>query len=255
MASPQDSCTVYEMGFATLNLVNVPIGRMTVKLYPKITPAMPVHERVHAFQVNKATLKDLPTDLRLVIDAFGAQLNASLTVEGILSNWRRYFNKLWMDFAHLVIHSFHNAQGNHIDDTTSAGDPQVVLPVQDGNKAQCRKQDVRFVRVQCTLDFGSLITAHPYPITPILWVSYYIELPQGSRTMADGRGTAYTLVSFLGVDDLRSLDPDDVKTNILTPVLQNSPALLQASNFNLQTANTNSQEIAAEIDGKIVKLA
>ena len=73
--------------------------------------------------------------------------------------------------------------------------------------------------------------------------------------MADGRGTAYTLVSFLGVDDLRSLDPDDVKTNILTPVLQNSPALLQASNFNLQTANTNSQEIAAEIDGKIVKLA
>ncbi len=88
MASPQDSRVVYKMGFAPLVLVDVPVGRMTVKLYPKITPAMPVHECAHAFEVNKAALKDLPTDVRLVIDAFGAQLNASLTVEGILSNWR-----------------------------------------------------------------------------------------------------------------------------------------------------------------------
>ena len=160
-----------------------------------------------------------------------------------------------MDFAQLVIHSFHNAQGNHIDDTTTAGNHQVFLPVQDGNKAQCRKLDVRFVCVQCTLNFGSLVTAHPYPVTPILWVYYYIESPQGSRTMADGRGASYTLVSFWGVNDLRSLNPDNVKADILTPVLQNGPVLLQASDFNLQTVNTNSQEIAVEIDGEIVKLA
>ena len=103
-----------------------------------------------------------------MIDAFGAQLNASSTIEGILSDWRRYFNEQWMDFAHLVIHSFHNAQGNRIDDTTTTGNPQVLLPVQDGDKAQSRKQDVRFVCVQCTLDFGSLVTAHPYPVNPIL---------------------------------------------------------------------------------------
>ena len=76
MASPQVSRVVYKMGFAPLDLVDVPVGGMTVKLYPKITPAMPVHEHTHAFQVNKAALKNLPTDLRLVIDAFGAQLNA-----------------------------------------------------------------------------------------------------------------------------------------------------------------------------------
>jgi hypothetical protein len=73
--------------------------------------------------------------------------------------------------------------------------------------------------------------------------------------MAGGRGIAYTLVSFLGVNDLCSLNPDDVKADILTPVLQKGLVSLQASNFNLQTANTNSQEIAAEIEGKIVKLA
>ncbi len=49
MASPKDSQVVYEMGFAPLDLVDVPVGRMTVKLYPKITPAMPAHERVRAF--------------------------------------------------------------------------------------------------------------------------------------------------------------------------------------------------------------
>ena len=45
MASPQDSRAVYKMGFAPLDLVDVPVGRMTVKLYPKITPVLPVHER------------------------------------------------------------------------------------------------------------------------------------------------------------------------------------------------------------------
>ena len=73
--------------------------------------------------------------------------------------------------------------------------------------------------------------------------------------MTNGRGAAYTLVSFFGVDNIRSINPNDVKADILTPVRQNGPVSLQASNFNLQTANTNSQEIAAEINGKIVKLA
>ncbi len=87
MASPQDLLTVYKMGFAPLDLVDVPVGRITVKLYPKIMPVMPVHKHAHAFQVNKAALKDLPTNLWLVTDAFGAQLNASSTVKGFLSNW------------------------------------------------------------------------------------------------------------------------------------------------------------------------
>ncbi len=96
------------MGFAPLDLVNVPVGRITVKLYPKTLPAMPVHKRAHAFQVNKAALKDLPADLRLVINAFGAQLNASSTVKGILSDWRRFFNERWMAFNCLTILSFHD---------------------------------------------------------------------------------------------------------------------------------------------------
>ncbi len=114
---------------------------------------------------------------------------------------------------------------------------------------------MRFVRVQCTLDFRPLTTVDPYPVSPILRVSYYIELPQSSRAMTNGAGGAYTLISFCGADDLRTLSPEDIKTQILDPVLQTGPVLLQASDFNLQMANTNSQDIALNIDGKILKLA
>ena len=255
MAFPQDSCVVYEMGFAPLDLVDVPVGRMIVKLYPKISPAMPVHKCAHAFQVNKTALKDLPTGLRLMIDAFGAHLNVSLTIEGILSHLHQYFNKHWMDIAYFAILSFHNLQGNCIDNTTIAGNPQILLPIQDGAQNASQSQDVLFVCVQCTLDFAVLVTAHPYPVIPTLRVSYYIKMLQESCTMTNGRGGAYTLVSFLGVDDLCTLTPNEVKTDILNPVLQNGLVLLQASDFNLQTVNTNLQEIASEIDGKIVKLA
>ncbi len=93
MASAQDTRVVHEMGFASLDPVNVPVGRMQVKLYPKIVRSMLVHEHAHAFQVNKSALKDLQTNLRLVINAFGSQLNASSTVELILSDWHRFFNE------------------------------------------------------------------------------------------------------------------------------------------------------------------
>jgi hypothetical protein len=93
MASAQDTQVVHEMGFAPLDPVNIPVGGMQVKLYPKIVPSMLIHKHAHAFQVNKSALKDLLTNLQLVIDTFGSQLNASSTVKGILSNWRWFFNE------------------------------------------------------------------------------------------------------------------------------------------------------------------
>jgi hypothetical protein len=178
MASPQGIRIVHKMGLVPLDPVDVSVGRIVVKLYPKITPSMPLHKRAHAFQVNKSALKDLPTNLWLVIDTFGAQLNTSLTMEGILSDWRQFFQDRWIDFGNHSILSFHNSQGNRMDDTTIAGDDQVLLPVQEGTLADCRKQDVHYVQVQCTLDFASLITVNPYPMSLILCVLYYIKLPQ-----------------------------------------------------------------------------
>jgi hypothetical protein len=101
--SLKDPAVFDQMGFAPLDLVDVSIGHISTKLYLKISLAMPVHERVHAFKVNKAALTNLPTDSCLILDAFGAQLNASSMVEGILSDWHWFFKDQWMDFAHLTI--------------------------------------------------------------------------------------------------------------------------------------------------------
>ena len=111
------------------------------------------------------------------------------------------------------------------------------------------------MQVQCTLDFVGLTTVNPYPVATILRVSYYIELPQTSPAMTNGTGAAYTLVSFLGVDDIRTLTPETVKADILIPVHQDGPIMLAASDFNLTHANTDTHFIAADIDGNFLKLA
>jgi hypothetical protein len=111
------------------------------------------------------------------------------------------------------------------------------------------------VWVQCILDFASLVTATLYPTSTILRVTYYIELPQELRAVTNGVGTAYNLVSFLGVDDLHTLTPPVVQTVLPDACLQDGPVLLKASDFNLQNANTDSTDIALDIKQKILKLA
>ena len=84
---------------------------------------MQIWERAHAYQINKTALKNLPTDLKLIIDAFGAQLNASSTTEGIISDFKRHFSDHWMCFQNLTILSFHDSAGDIINDTTHTDDP------------------------------------------------------------------------------------------------------------------------------------
>jgi hypothetical protein len=150
--SLKDSAVYNQMGFAPLDLIDVLVGGINIKLYPHFTKGMPVHECGHAYQINKAALTNLPADFSLILDAFGVKLNASLTVEGIMSGWRSFFKDRWMDFGHLTILSFHQSDGNRIDDTTVAADPQVLLPVVNGALAICCKQDVKFVQVQFTTE-------------------------------------------------------------------------------------------------------
>ncbi len=150
---------------------------------------------------------------------------------------------------------FHNSKGDRIDTTTTVADNQILLPVVNGAIGNCRKQDIRYVRVQCVLDFSPLITVNPYPVSLILRESYYIELPQGTQAMTDDAGLAYTLVSYLRDADLRTMTPEEIKCVILEPVLQDGPVLLVPSNFNLPEVNTNLAGIGAKIDGKILKLA
>jgi hypothetical protein len=196
-------------------------------------------------------------DFCLVLQAFGVQFNASSMVEDILSDWRRFFNKGWIDFAHLTRLSFHKLNGEDcMDDTTVANQPKVLHPVIDGPVGDHSKKYIQFVCVQCTINFTGLVTINPYPIAKTIRVTYFIELPQGTQALINSNNQNYNLVSFLGTADVRTLTPLQVKTNILgAPVQLDAPVLLHASDFNLWYANTNSNDNCLEIDHKILKLA
>ena len=65
--------------------------------------------------------------------------------------------------------------------TATAADSSILLPVQNGVLADCRQQDVRFVRVQVSVDYSYSIPG----VSPSR-LDFYIELPQESRAMTNG---------------------------------------------------------------------
>jgi hypothetical protein len=125
----------------------------------------------------------------------------------------------------------------------------------DGAVGDCCKQDNKFVRVQCTINFAALITINPYPVTTKMQATYYIKLPQGARALINRNNQNYNLVTFLGAANLRTLTSHQVKMNILDPIQQDALVLLRASDFNLWSTNTKSNNISIKIDCKILKLA
>ena len=52
---------------------------------------MEVHERAHAFHVNKTALASQTITPQLQLDDLGNQLNLSATVDGVIHDWIRYF--------------------------------------------------------------------------------------------------------------------------------------------------------------------
>ena len=119
--------------FVPRTLEPVQIDKMTVKLYPVVDSTMKPPERAHAFQINKTALAAPGIDRRVMLETLGAQLNLSAIVNGVLGDWTRHFQRAWCNFAHLTILSFHNDAGAQVNDTTTAADSAVLLPVIDGH--------------------------------------------------------------------------------------------------------------------------
>jgi hypothetical protein len=185
----------------------VHVDKITVKLYLVIDSTMKPPECMHAFQTNKAALAVPGIDRRMMLDTLGAQLNLSAIVDGVLGDWNRHFRRNWCNFANLTILSFCNNAGAQVNDTTTATNLAVLLPVINGAITACRKQHIRFVRVQMNLDFASLVTLDPRGVT-VLRIEFSIEHPQESRDMTNGHGSPYRLTIYLAPDDIRTMPPD-----------------------------------------------
>jgi hypothetical protein len=175
-------------------------------------------------------------------------------VNGTINNWFKYFYDSWFDFSKLTILSFHNLKGNIIQDRTDATNPVMLLPVVNRLLNACRKANVKFVRVQLTVNFATLVNVNP-PGPTTMQSKYYIELPQMSVQMTNGQNTAYNLLTFHGASHLHILLTANFQTQILDITFQDGPVNLQPACFNLSTARTNYTKLQSDVKAKKMRLA
>jgi hypothetical protein len=234
----------------------VSIGRTAVSLYRKVDETMSDPEKALAFQHKRTALAGADLDQRARILTLADQLNLMLTAEAGLADWERKLSKNWSNYQYLRILSWHDERGTRINSTTVPGDSSVLLPVQNGNIADCRAPSVKFVRIQLELDFADLTiaTSNPAP-NVVLWGEYFIQLPQSSRDLVNGGNAAYTLTSWLGPADLRTMSTVAVQRDILGITHQDGPYNLLALSFNLTSCRTDSTAIYGELKSLVVRLA
>jgi hypothetical protein len=120
-------------------------NKMTIKLSPIIDTTMKPPECTYAFQIIKTALAAPGIVCQMMIDTLGAQLNLITIVDSILGDWHRHFCCNWSNFARLTILSFHDDAGKQVDNTTTAAESAILLPVQDGQVSDCRKKQIWFV--------------------------------------------------------------------------------------------------------------
>ena len=86
-------------------------------------------------------------------------------------------------------------------------------------------------------------------------MEYYINLPQTTRAMTNGNNIAYSLMTYHGAANLKSLSSSDVKAQILNVTLQDGPVELQPASFRLTNARTDGGVLRVKIKSKILQLA
>ncbi len=111
-----------------------------------------------------------------------------------------------------------------------------------------------FCPVQLNLDFAGLVPCGAQGLT-ILWVEFYIKLPQSLRDMMNGINQPYCLTTWLGDADLRAIAATNFARDVLVHTLQEGPIDLLRLNFNLTSSKMDSSNTEAEISSKIVCLA
>jgi hypothetical protein len=127
--------------------------KMTLKLYPVVNLTMKPPECTHAFQKIKTALVAPGIGCRVMINTLGAKLNLSAIINNILGNRNCNFYCNWCNFSSLMILPFHNNGGTQVNDTTTAHDSMILLPVVNGPTTACWKQHICFVCIQVNMDF------------------------------------------------------------------------------------------------------
>ncbi len=211
-------------------------------------------EKAMAFQQNKTALALANLDQKARILTLADCLDLMLTAKSSLADWGRKLHRNWANFANLSILSWHGANGAQVNNTATATDPAILLPVQNGAANACPSLGVIFVRVQLALDYANLNRINPMPNTTLCG-EYYIQLPQDSVDLQNAAGNTYHLTTFTGAADLRTLSINDIRRDILGATHLDGPFNLPEPSFNLTSCRTDSMVIYGELKSQVVRLA
>jgi hypothetical protein len=157
-------------------------------LSPVVHHTMLVHKQAHAFQINKTALSSQALNLQVMMDALGQWLNLSASIEGMIKEWLQFFEDSWSNFCCLQLLSFHNKNGNPVNNTSTAANPAVMLPLINDTREHYSKA-IKFAHVQLSLEFTNLVNVTPKAPT-ILCMEYHILLPQTAHELNDMRSVA-----------------------------------------------------------------
>jgi hypothetical protein len=174
-------------------------------------------------------------------------LDSATTVAGLKYDFMDHFHEHWLDMTHLSIVSFRDSSGT--------GLPSILKPVIDGAVANCRPADVRFVRLELSLDFCPLCTAAAATDNTTVRTNYYLELPQTTIAVNDGHGHPRNLITFHGTADLRTLSVQQVEDAILQHVPQGGPVTLREAEDFVTEATIDDISPMENITRAILKLA
>ena len=256
MESPAAIPPVPKVRFEPKETVTVVIGKISVHLYPDIHPLMPVAEKAHGYHVTTTSLKGARLAPDVYVDHLGMHLDSTSLVAGLKQDFMDRFDEHWLDWNNLTILSFHNTQGQAFgNNAVTPADLSVLKPVVNGAVANCRPADVRFVRVECTLDFRTLCTAAEPTDNTTLRCSYYIELPQSTVVVNDGNNNPRNLRTWQGVADLRTLSVEEMGTHIISQTPQDCPVMLQEHDAYVTNARIDDSSAMEEITRAILKLS
>ncbi len=82
-----------------------------------------------AFQQNKTALASADLNQKERILALADRLDLILTAESSLADWERKLHSNWANFPNLSILSWHGANGNILNNTATAADASILLPI------------------------------------------------------------------------------------------------------------------------------
>ena len=228
-------------------------GSETLMVYPKIDSTMPLSEKAHAFNVNRAAIEASNLNPTAKIQATGNLHNCDTIANIIRNRWEQIAFDSARDPQAMTISSYNTLDGaiinNPFQPTT-----KILLDVPAGNCAvdKCRPDGIAHMKVNVITDFSSIYKKKKITIK----FNTFLRLHQDAKTVKNTAGTDRELFTYTGPSNILNLPAKDFTDLIFEHDESiDDPYELDQASFSSRNAFPNSEKKRKEILSKIHQAA